>query len=93
MTQELHPDALITLAAKGATFEVEMHLNGEFDHKNPAHSMLSWLADNWDGLLVNHNAAAVRTASDAIQGVEEAKIVTPTPLKLVNASGTSLIHH
>ena len=92
------PDAAILMWAIKGQFDVQMSLpnGGAMDEKNPAHSMLKWMSENWDGLLEMHNNGVKLEAFKRVHGdVEdtEPKIQTSTGLKLINADGTGLVQH
>ena len=98
VSEQSFPDAAILMWAKDGQFDVQMSLpkGGELDEKNPAHSMLKWLSENWDGILEIHNNGVKLEAFKRINGDAddaEPKIQTSTGLKLINADGTGLVQH
>lgn len=109
MTVNIEPPAPllaegVIVLANGADGDlvVEMHMPSlaqgeEPDVSNGAQQMVVWFASNWDAFVTAFKVAYTKLKDkhdrDAANGVEDAKIIEPSGLKLVAADGNSLLQH
>jgi hypothetical protein len=99
----IQAEGVIVLAnADSGELLVEMHMpqlpqGEEPDLDNGAQQMLVWFASNWDAFMTAFNVAYTKlkdkSSRDAENGVEDAKIIEPSGLKLVAPDGNSLLQH
>jgi hypothetical protein len=98
----LKAEGLIVLAQSGKGMIVEMRLpllaeGHEPDLHNRVHHMIAFLAQNWEMFdklaKVDYTKFVEAEAAKDADGVEDAKIVTPSGLKLVASDGQSLLQH